>query len=492
MQENKPQEHRSTTAIWGVLWSAFDILIPTVVGFAVFVLTSRFLTPAEFGTVALAGSITLFGSALCPAGFGAALIQKLEISEEDLSTVFWLCLASAVVVYAIEAALAVPVARYFKVEALKVLIPVLALRVLPEMAAVVPNALISKSLSFRTFALRTLFVSLLASALAILLLLHGFGIWALVASQVMTTVVSSLVAFWAVRWRPKFLFHTESLRRLGEYGMYASGSRTMGQLVAQNEIMFVGAALGIGQVGLYNFAKRLFSTLNDVVGGALSSVAHPFLSGIQNDVTRVRSAFLSATFASSVIAFPLFIGLAVLADRLIPLVFGARWIEAVGLVRLQSALGIIACIGVLQGALITARGKAKWWFIYQLFSTLTTFALIAVLARQGTEIMLASIVIKAYATWVIPVNLTLKLLQMRVGEYLPQFISPLVACVVMALSIYAERWALHVASPWFALALDVATGAVCYLGCITLFEHRRIGRIAQIMFPRLRSALASS
>lgn len=477
--------------MWGAVWSALDLIIPTAFGFGVFVLTSRLLSPSEFGIVALATGVTVIALALCPAGFGAALVQRREIETRHMDAVFWLCLFSGMVMYLIVALLARPIAVFFKMDLLRTLIPVLATRIIAEMAGVVPNALLARGMSFHVFAARTFVVSLLAAAVTVTLLLLHFGIWALVASQLTVTFAATAAGFWSVKWRPKWHPSLREIRELARYGAYSSASRGMGLIVAQNELLFVGYALGTAQVGYYNFARRVYSILNEVIGGALATVAHPMLSGIQDDIVRVRRGFLSATFVSSLVAFPLFVGLAIISDHIIPLLFGQRWVEATGLLKLQCAFGMISCIGALQGALVASRGRAAWWFYWQLFSTSTTMVLIILVAPYGSEAMLGSVVIKAYLVWAIPVRETLRVLSMRAIDYLLHFKGPVIGIVVMAISIYLARsWAPDLGN-LAATVLEIAVGAATYVATVLFIEHERILLLVGVMFPKFAASFRS-
>src|SRR5690606_1419814 len=90
----------------------------------------------------------------------------------------------------------------------------------------------------------------------------------------------------------------------------------------------VGFVLGVRPVGLYNFSRRIYSMVNDIVSGALGTVSHPMFSEIQHEPDKVRRGFLVSTFLSSVVSFPIFAGIALVADRAIPLLFGEQWLEA--------------------------------------------------------------------------------------------------------------------------------------------------------------------
>ena len=113
-----------------------------------------------------------------------------------------------------------------------------------------------------------------------------------------------VVGFLAIRWHPRAIFSVEAVKELLGYGLFSTGTQMLSKVFQQNEQILVGLFLGTTRLGFYNFSKQVLGVFNNVVAGSLGAVAHPMFSGIQNDVKRVRKGFLSATFFSSLVAFP--------------------------------------------------------------------------------------------------------------------------------------------------------------------------------------------
>jgi O-antigen/teichoic acid export membrane protein len=304
IKARKIEESHSKRAVRATMWAAVNTLIPMITSFSVLVVTSRMLRPGDFGVVALASGLALLGSSLCPGGFGEANVQRLDLTARHLNAVFWLCMGCGCFVYLMECEFARFAARFFKIEVIAILIPVLGLKLISDMAAVVPNALIARSMSFYLFAIRSLIASLVAATITIVLLFKGYGFWALVASQLTTSFITAIAASLSAGWRPQFSFSLHALKEISGYGAFSSATMNVSNCVSQGEQILVGYVLGTTQLGLYNFSKRVIAVLNGVVSGSLGSVAHPMFSGMQNDrerVGRVGKALLSL-FKSNVLS----------------------------------------------------------------------------------------------------------------------------------------------------------------------------------------------
>jgi teichuronic acid exporter len=421
-------------------------------------------------------------------------VQRLDKNPAFLDSVFWLCVLTGSALYAILVLLSGAASRFYGTPIVAVIVPVLGLRVIADAAGVVPLALVTKALSFHLIALRTLITTIVSATVSIGLILLGFGLWALVASILANSVVAAVAMFWSTRWMPRLRFNSRDIAALAGYGAYASGTRVVTFLGTQGDQAVVGFVLGTMQLGFYNFARRTFSLVNDVTSGAMSTVAHPLFAGIQDDRGRVRRGFVSATFLSSVIAFPIFVGLACVADRAVPLVCGPQWSGAVRPLQILCALGILTCIGSLQAGLITSLGRANWWFYYQLVSNLLNILIILLFARDGTSVLLLVLVCKAYLSWPVPVAMTLRLLSMRPREYLVQFVPPLLSALAMGGVIFAGRWVLPEMPTAPALAVDVALGAAAYALVLVALARRRVTDLV-LMLRAMKSgrrALAAS
>ncbi len=232
--------NRFNLALRGVFWSVINALVPTIAGLLVFVLTARLLSPADFGVVAIASALTAAASALVPAGFGDALVQRMERDPVCLDSVFWLCTSVGVTLYAILAATAADASRLFHVPALATIIPVIGLRVVFETAGVVPTALVTQTLSFHLLALRTAVATVVSAAISVGLVLNGFGLWALVASLLANSCVAALAMFWSTGWWPRLQFSAGHLVIISGYGAYASGTRLVNFIGGQADQALVG------------------------------------------------------------------------------------------------------------------------------------------------------------------------------------------------------------------------------------------------------------
>jgi teichuronic acid exporter len=476
---------RSAAAVRGAFWSAVNVIIPTALNSAVFIVSSRFLTPNDFGIVALAMSFVMFASAIAPAAYGEAIIQLAKVSRAHLDSVFWMCSLSGVAIYILLVAFARTIASVSGHITILEFLPVLGLRLFFDLGAVVPNALIARSMSFHIIALRTTIATLVSSAVCIALLTMGYGIWALAISQISVSATSGVAAFIGAKWKPGLQFKFEAIKELSRYGIFASGNRFL-QFMNLDQII-IGSFIGTAPLGIFNFARRLFQILNDVIAGALTSVSHTLFSSLQDEQAKMREAFLMATFGSSILCFPAFMGLGAVAATAIPFIFGPQWMGAITPTRWFCVIGLMSCIGVIQSSLINSQGKTNWWFYYQLFRQALTLVTIVLLRNSSVNVIVMNIAIQVIIFWPVTLFMVSKLIDLNVVYYFKQFFEPFLASLMMLVAVLFIGKLLQTAPPSVQVTTQVIFGTVAYGMSIFALSKNRVILIAQTFLKRRKA-----
>ena len=453
------QSGRARRAYTGVLWSGVNALLPAASGLVVFLVVSRIISPEEFGFVAFAVAIVGALGAFSPAGFGDALVQRTDLGAPHLNATFWLCLLWGVLLYALASISALPLSILLDDPMLAVLIPVIGLRLIMDLAAVVPTALLSRKMEFRQLALRTLISSVMSLVVCLLVLWMGYGLWALVMSQLIGALVVCAVSWISVSWRPVWGVDRQALRDLLNFGGFASGSRLITTINVDQ--LLIGAFMGPVALGLFSFARRIFMILNDVLTGALASVSYPLLSSMQAEPEKLRETYLATTFLSSVLSFPIFVGFALISDQAIPLIFGTQWQDATPALQAFCAIGLLSCIGILQASLIRAKGRADWWMWYQVVKQVMMALVVLLLFPLGITPVVIGIAVITWLIWPVIASVVARMLDLSLQRYLAQFIPPLFGCVVMAAVVLASgHWIDQ--SPTITLIVQIVAGALTY------------------------------
>ncbi|MGP1358479.1 oligosaccharide flippase family protein [Roseicyclus sp.] len=475
---------RTRASVAGVAWNLLAVAVSTALALGVFLVTSRVLTPAEFGAVALAAAVVAIASMAVPAAFGEAIIQRSDLRPAHLDAVFRATIGVAVALYAALALGAPLLAEWLGTDVLAAILPVLALRILFDAAAAVPTSLVARRMQFRYTALRSTLANGIGALVCLGLVLTGHALWALVLSQIVNSFVALVVTALAARWRPGRSGSLAALAELRFFGLYAMGGRVLNE--ARLDQFALGLVLGAPVLGLFFFARRLFAMLSDVTAGVFAPVTNVLMASLQAEPEKRRRAFHLASLASASLAFPVFAGLVLVAPTAVPLLFGAQWTGAVFALTCFAALGPLAAIGIVQGALIRNLGHPDWWFRYQAGMQLSFLAIILALHPFGLDAIMAAMVARALLLWPLSLEKARGLLGLSRGAYLGSLRAPLLATLAMVPAVLAPGYLAPDLGGGPRLGVQVLAGATVYAGALALLARKELGEL--VLLRNARSA----
>jgi teichuronic acid exporter len=470
---------RARAALWGVAWSFVNIGVSTLLAALVFLVTSRILAPEDFGAVAFAASIITLFAVLIPSAFGEALIQRDDLRQDHLDTLFWLTFGIAMAGYGLLFVASPWIAAWNGVPMLATILPVLGLRLVFDALLTVPASLIMRRMQFRSVALRTTVANGIGAVVCLAMVLMDYALWALVASQVISSLTGMIVAFAAARWRPGAQIRWGSLKDLMGFGGYAMGGKILHEV--RIDQFLLGVFLGPAVLGLFYFGRRLFQMLRDMTVGAFAPVSNVLLASLQRESDKRQRAYLAASYASAGLAFPVFAGLLAVAPTAVPWAFGAQWAGAVFTVQCFCVIGIMAGLGLMQGALIRNLGRADWWFWYQAVMQLSTIPIILIAYPFGLNVVMAALVVRTVALWPASVRMAQQLLDMPLWQYVQSLRGPVFGTVAMVVwvTVLPAIWPDLSGAP--LLFWQVCTSAGLYALILVMISFDRMREIAGLI-----------
>ena len=174
----------------GMLWSFMIQGGTQVINFVVTIILSRLLMPEQFGLIGMISIFSAIGAALVDGGFVTSLIRTQDADDVDYSTVFFVNLFSSIFLYGVLFFTAPLVATFFKQAILVDLIRVQSLGLIIAAFSLVQSTKLNKELQFR-IQFKLQIPALIISAIAAVLFAYlGFGVWSLVAKELIYTYLA--------------------------------------------------------------------------------------------------------------------------------------------------------------------------------------------------------------------------------------------------------------------------------------------------------------
>lgn len=405
---------------------------------------ARLLAPGDFGNVAIVMTIITFFQLFADVGVSNAIVQKRSISDEQLSSLFWLNVASGAIL-ALSLSLASPlVASWYRMAALAPLLATLSLGLLATAFGQQLRALAQKRLEFQLLAKIELYGALTGFGTALCWAFVAPGPMALVAGFVANAITSSVLC-WIVLsrgWRPQRRFRLDEIREFTSFGGYVLANNLVNALNSQADILIGGRILGPHALGLYSLPRDLSLRLATAINPIVTRVAFPVLAGSQHDRKAMKSIYLRTLALTSAVNFPLYAALVVFAPEVVAILFGTRWSEAAPLLRLLASWGLVRSTGAPVGSLLLAAGRADLAFKWNLGLLLVTPPAIWFGATHGA-VGLGVALLSVQLAFILPGWAVLVKPTCGAGltEYLSKTGRPLAATVLAACAAYVgTRW----------------------------------------------------
>lgn len=217
MMENEKQIARGSV-VSNFLWRFAERCGAQIIQFIVSIVLARILAPEAYGTIALVLVFSQILQVFVDSGLGNALIQKKDADDLDFSSVFWFNIVWCLVLYAMMFFCAPLISTFYNDESLTAIVRVLCLMVVVSGLKNVQQAYVSRTMQFKRFFWATLGGTIVSAVAGIGLALLGCGVWALVAQKLTNLIIDTIVLWFTVKWRPKWMFSFQRLKVLFSFG----------------------------------------------------------------------------------------------------------------------------------------------------------------------------------------------------------------------------------------------------------------------------------
>ena len=329
---------------------------------------ARLLQPRDFGLVGMVTAFTGVLDLFRDFGLSAAAIQRKDISEAQVSTLFWINLSVGALLCVLAEVLAPLVASFYHEPRLATVTAVLGFGFLLNAAGVQHSAILQREMRFTALAVINTVSLVLGIAVAVAGALAGYGYWALVA-MTLTLPFTATIGFWAAaRWVPGLPRRGAGIRSMMHFG----GTLTLNGLLAycayNLDKILLGRFWGADALGIYGRAYQLTNIPTSNLNTAAGEVAFSALSRIQDDPPRFRDYFLKGYSLVLAITIPITIACMFFAPDIIRVILGPRWNSATPILRLLAptilVFGIINPVGWLMTSLGLVTRSLKLSLIF--------------------------------------------------------------------------------------------------------------------------------
>lgn len=312
-----------------LLWKFAERIGAQGVKFLVSLVLARLLLPSDYGTIALISIFITILNVFIESGLGTALIQKKDADDLDFSTVFYFNLVMCIFLYLCMFFCAPFIAVFYNNIDLIPIIRVLSLTLIISGLKNVQQAYVAKKMIFKKFFFATLGGTLGAAGLGIFLAYKGYGVWALVAQQLFNITVDTLILWISVKWRPILKFSMKRLKTLFSYGWKLLVSSLLHTIYMDIRSLIIGKRYSADDLAYFNKGTEFPTFITSNINSSIDSVLLPVMSSAQSEIERVKNITRRSIMISSFLMWPLMMGLAGVAQTVIPLLLTEKWLPCI-------------------------------------------------------------------------------------------------------------------------------------------------------------------
>lgn len=443
------------------LWRFLERITSQALMVLVTIILARLLAPSVFGIIALVTVFNAFMQIFIDSGMGSALIQKKDADDLDFSSVFFFNLAVCLILYVCIFLAAPVIAEFYKMPELVKIVRVLSLTLIISGLSNIQQAYVSRFLLFKKFFYATIVGAVGGGIAGIWLAFSGFGVWALVVQNLLTAFLGTLVLWYTVNWRPKFIFSVQRLKGLFSYGwkllisaLLDTGYRNLASLI-------IGKIYSTADLAFYERGRQFPNLIVDNLNTAIDSVLLPVMSAQQDDSERVRLMTRRAIQISTFLMMPIMMCLAVCAESIVRLVLTEKWLPCVFFLQIFCCTFAFWPVHTSNLNAIKALGRSdlflKLEIIKKTVGLLTLYAAMYIsLEAMALSMLVTSVlsqIINSWPNW--------KLLNYGYLDQVKDMLPQIGLSCVMGAIIYCVRifhW-----NDWITLLIQISLGAIVYM-----------------------------
>lgn len=339
-------------------WAIVGQFTKLVVKFGVSIILARLLSPKEFGLMGMVSVLIVLLNSMSELGLFTSLIQKKEVNQTELSSVFWLTFILGLVISLLLFVSAPWVALFYNQNELTKIIQVLSIIFFFNSLVLTHNAILTKVLNFKILEIYSTVSLVLSSIIALILAYFNFGVWALVYQQILNSLFNAVIVWYFQRWRPSFILHFKSIKSLLGFGFRVFISGLLNTLFGSIDTVIIGKFFSAASLGLYSFAQNLINVTVGTFTTAIIRVLFPVMAGAQNDAERLKSIYLKTNNLLNIFIIPVMGTICIFANQIVAIFLGNKWIDMVVYFQLFAIIGILYPISALNINLILAKGRS--------------------------------------------------------------------------------------------------------------------------------------
>jgi O-antigen/teichoic acid export membrane protein len=356
-QQSQSDMLLSSKVAKGGFWLLILRMSDNAIGLLKLFIIARLLAPNDFGMLGIAFLIIATLDTFSQTGLDTALIQMKDDIKEYLNTVWSISIIRGFILYGILFMSAPYVAVFFKSPESVTIIRVVGITIILRSFTNIGIIYFQKELKFNKHFICRFSSTLANFIVSIIAVFMLKSVWALVFGQLADCITGVIASYLLHQYRPRFNLNLEKVKKLFGFGKWVLSSSILIFLFTQGDDFFVGGLLGATALGFYQMAYRISSMPTTEISHIISKVTFPAYSKIQDNLPRLRDAYLKVLKLTTFLSFPIAGLIISLAPDFTIVILGEKWMPMVPAMQVLVLYGLIRSVAATAGPIFYSIGK---------------------------------------------------------------------------------------------------------------------------------------
>jgi teichuronic acid exporter len=423
----------------GVMWSAIEKYSSVIISLIISAVLARLISPEAFGVVAVASVLINFMSIFTDMGIGPAIIQRKDLTQGNLNSIFTFTAIGGIVLSALFYLSSKSISAFYNDDALILICQILSINLFFASLNIVPHAALLKDRQFKLIAKRTLLLQVCSGIISVYFAYKGAGMYALLISPIFTTVG---MFFYNIKYAPQkidFRFDVTPFKKIYAFSIYQFMFSFMNYFSRNIDTLIIGRYFSLKDLGYYDKSYRLMMLPLQNVSNVITPVMQPILSSLQDNKAELAKKYNQIIKLIGTISFPLSVFLFFSGAQLIRIVYGNNWDQAIPVFRVLALSLALQMILSTSGAIYQSANATKLLFfngVSNTFFTVSGFLLAAFLFKNIVAMAWAwniTLSVNMVVSYVILYKIVLKA---SITEMLKLLIVPLLTAGLVAVALH--------------------------------------------------------
>ena len=445
----------------GIFWQFLERIAAELVTLAVTVVLARFLLPSDYGTIALIEVFIAIFGVFVTTGFGSALVQKKDADELDFYSALYASIALGGAIYAVLFCCAPFIAGFYSNSSLIPIIRFMGLQIPILSIKSVETAYIAKNFLFRNFFFATLIGTVLSGIIGIAMAYTGFGPWAICVQSISNMLIDSIALAILIRRPLKKQFSIKRIKALWGFTYKMLISSVLNTIYMNLKKLIIGKKYSANDLSFYTKGEQFPRMIANNITTAIESVFFPTLASEQEDIQSVLNITRRFVQISTYLMFPILVGLAVIADTLVPFLLTEKWSPCIIYLQIVCFVYLFNPLQVATIQPIKALGKADTYVKMEFAKKVIGIALLLLVMKQGVLAIASISIVLTLVNWLINAIPAKQIYGYRILDQVLDFLPNLLLSAVMGVVVYYMNFLPFIAI--VRLALQITVGAAIYV-----------------------------